>query len=149
MPLYEYIKEDGSIIEKIFSIDDVPNEITLEDGSVAVKRISKCSVKYNVNNIKEQDEEKKREERKHYMNQYNVEKFIPLKGQTEEQAFEDFKKTKYLQQEEILKKNEIRKKSNFEKWSSQRKSFKEMEKQYLAKKEKEKQDEYEKNKIVL
>lgn len=149
MPIYEFLKEDGSVIEKLFSVDDVPSEIILDDGSIAKKIISSCSVKYAVNNIKEQDEEKKREERKYYMNQYNVENFVPLKGQTEEQAFEDFKKTKYLQQEQILKKNEIRKQSNFEKWNSKRKSFKEMEKQYLAKKEKEKQDEYEKNKIIL
>lgn len=149
MPIYEFLTEDGNIVEKLFPIDNIPESVLTEDGKNAKRIISSCNFNEKVDDRKQQDEEKVREERRRYMREYNVDKFIPLRGQSEEQAFEDFKKTKNQQQEEILRKNEKRQKINAEKWNKKRKCFKEMEKQYLEKKEKEKKIEYEKNKISI
>lgn len=40
MPTYEFRAPDGSVIERIFKISEVPDSITLEDGSVATRIIS-------------------------------------------------------------------------------------------------------------
>lgn len=149
MPIYQYMTQQGKIIQKLFSVDDVPQEIELKDGTIAKKIISKCSFSYNQTDVKKQDQQKIKQERKHYMNQYNVESFIPLKGQSEEKAFQDFKKTKYIQQQQILRKQQIRRQNNFKKWEMKRKSFKQMEKQYIKKKQDQKKRQYEDRKINI
>ncbi len=40
MPTYEFRAPDGSVIERIFKISEVPDAVTLEDGSVATRIIS-------------------------------------------------------------------------------------------------------------
>jgi predicted nucleic acid-binding Zn ribbon protein len=40
MPTYEFRAPDGSIIERIFKISEVPESVTLDDGSVATRIIS-------------------------------------------------------------------------------------------------------------
>ncbi len=40
MPTYEFRAPDGSIIERIFKISEVPDSVTLDDGSVATRIIS-------------------------------------------------------------------------------------------------------------
>lgn len=40
MPTYEFQAPDGRIVERRYKISDVPAEITLEDGTVATRRIS-------------------------------------------------------------------------------------------------------------
>lgn len=40
MPTYEFRTPDGSIIERIFKISEVPDSVTLDDGSVATRIIS-------------------------------------------------------------------------------------------------------------
>jgi predicted nucleic acid-binding Zn ribbon protein len=40
MPTYEFRAPDGSVIERIFKISEVPDSVTLEDGSVATRIIS-------------------------------------------------------------------------------------------------------------
>lgn len=40
MPIYVFQTENGSQIQKIFSVNDCPNEITLQDGTVAKKIIT-------------------------------------------------------------------------------------------------------------
>lgn len=40
MPTYEFRAPDGTIIERIFKISEVPDTVTLEDGSVATRMIS-------------------------------------------------------------------------------------------------------------
>ena len=150
MPIYEYKTEDGKIIQRLFPIDNIPETIELQDGTIATKIISKCSFSYNdTEAIKKQDKEKIKEDRKHYMNQYNVDAFIPLKGQSEDQAFQDFKKTKYIQQQQILRKQQIRHQNNIKKWNQKRKSFKQMQKQYIKKKQDEKKRDYEDRKITI
>lgn len=40
MPTYEFRAPDGSIIERIFKISEVPDSVELPDGSVATRIIS-------------------------------------------------------------------------------------------------------------
>lgn len=40
MPTYEFRAPDGSVIERIYKISEVPDAVTLEDGSVATRIIS-------------------------------------------------------------------------------------------------------------
>jgi predicted nucleic acid-binding Zn ribbon protein len=40
MPTYEFRAPDGSIIERIFKISEVPESVTLDDGRVATRIIS-------------------------------------------------------------------------------------------------------------
>ena len=40
MPTYEFRAPDGSIIERIFKISEVPDSVTLDDGRVATRIIS-------------------------------------------------------------------------------------------------------------
>jgi predicted nucleic acid-binding Zn ribbon protein len=40
MPTYEFRTPDGSIIERIFKISEVPDSVTLDDGRVATRIIS-------------------------------------------------------------------------------------------------------------
>ncbi|MCZ8204546.1 hypothetical protein [Gemmatimonas sp.] len=40
MPTYEFRTPDGTIIERIFKISEVPDTVTLDDGSVAARIIS-------------------------------------------------------------------------------------------------------------
>ena len=40
MPTYEFRAPDGSIIERIFKISEVPDAVTLDDGRVATRIIS-------------------------------------------------------------------------------------------------------------
>lgn len=40
MPLYSFQKQNGQQFDMIFSINNVPNEIVLQDGSIAKRKIS-------------------------------------------------------------------------------------------------------------
>jgi predicted nucleic acid-binding Zn ribbon protein len=40
MPTYEFRAPDGTIIERIFKISEVPDSVTLDDGRVATRIIS-------------------------------------------------------------------------------------------------------------
>ena len=40
MPTYEFRAPDGSIMERIFKISEVPDSVTLDDGRVATRIIS-------------------------------------------------------------------------------------------------------------
>lgn len=39
MPIYEYLREDGKIVERLLPIRDVPDSIVCEDGAVAKRQL--------------------------------------------------------------------------------------------------------------
>ena len=38
MPIYVYVDSDGNEIERLFPISNIPNEIELEDGKIAIRK---------------------------------------------------------------------------------------------------------------
>lgn len=46
MPIYEFKKENGEIIEQIFPIGKCPSEITCEDGKKAIRIISNSYIAF-------------------------------------------------------------------------------------------------------
>lgn len=149
MPIYEYLLPNGEKIERLFKYNEAPQIIMLNDNIEAKRIISKSRFMQATNNIAQEDQKKIREDRKHYMQQYDVESFVPLRGQSEEQAFQDFKQTKYLHQQQILRKQQLRRQHNRKKWDAKRASFKKMQEQWYHKQQEKKERQFTKNKMSL
>lgn len=59
MPLYAFEKENGEIIEQFHPINEIPNEIVLQDGSIAKRKISVPYISGSLNSrIKKQQTQK-------------------------------------------------------------------------------------------
>ena len=142
MPTYSYIRKDGQIIQKLFSIKNVPNQIVCQDGQLAVKIFKPCNFSYKIDKTIEEDKSKRFEQQKNYMNRYGVEEFQPLKGQSEQQTKKDFQQLKYKLQQQLEQKAIERRKKNKEQRQKKKKSFNETARLYFKGLEQKKQRQY-------
>ena len=149
MPIYTYLKNDGTKIEKLFKINNAPDEIILQNGDIAKKIVTTCMVGYVIHNEKQQDEQKRDEQQRQHMMDYNVQFFNPLKGQTKEQARKDFQQIKNQLSQQMLQKRQIRKQQRKQKQQKNKRTFKQNQKLYFKRKQKLADIKFEQNKLSI
>lgn len=149
MPTYSFQKSNGQIVQKLFAINQAPDQIVCQDGSKAVRFFQPCNFAYFVDNTKQQDAQKRAEQNQHYMQQFGVAQFQPLKGQSEQQTKADFEKVKYKMQEQLQQKSQQRKIKQKEKKQKRKKSFNENARLYFKGLQEKKQRQFNKNKLTI
>lgn len=149
MPTYSFRKQNGQIIQKLFPINNVPNQIVCQDGEIAVKFFQPCNFTYFVNNVKQQDAKKRSQQQHDYMNRFGVAQFQPLKGQSEQQAKQDFEKVKYKMQQQLQEKAQQRRLREKQKRQKKKKSFNQSAKLYFKGLQQKKQRQFNKNKLTI
>lgn len=149
MPIYSYVKQDGSIIEKIYSVNNAPQQLVLENGQIAKKVITACMFGHVIHHQKQQDQKKRDQQQRRHMMDYNVQFFNPLKGQSKQQSRKDFQQIKNKLNEQMLQKKQIRKKQNQQKRQKNKKTYKQNQKLYFKMLQERKQRQFQKNKLSV
>lgn len=149
MPIYSYMKQNGQIVEKLFKINNVPDQIELQNGEKAIKIIDPVMFAHAVHNQKQQDEKKRDQQQRRHMMQYEVQFFNPLKGQSKEQAKKDFQKIKNKLSEQMLEKKQIRKKINKQKRQKNKRTFKQNQRLYFKMQDQRKSRQFQNKKLNI
>lgn len=149
MPTYTFLRQDGIEIQRLYKVSEVPNELVCQDGIIAKKIFKPCNFNYHVNNIKQEDYNKKVEQNKHYMQQYGVADFQPLQGQSEQQKMKDFQMVKYKTQQQLQQKALLRKKETKQKQLAKKKSFNQVARLYFKGQQQKKERQFKKNSIKV
>lgn len=149
MPTYSFKKQNGQIIQKLFPISNIPNQIICEDGSVAIRFFQPCNFNYRIDTTKISDYKKRDEQQHQYMARYGVAQFQPLKGQSPQQAKEDFEKVKYRMQQQLQQKAAQRKIRQKQERQKRKKSFNENARLYFKGQQQKKQRQFNNNKIMI
>ena len=149
MPIYNYVTKNGDIIQKLFSAKQAPDQITLQDGRIAKKEFTVCMFAHISNNDAVQDQKKRDQQQKHYMSDYNIQYFQPLKGQSKQQTRKDFQPIKNKLSQQILQKQQKRKQQNKQKQEKKKRTFKETERLYHKMIQQRKQRQFDKNKLTI
>lgn len=149
MPTYSFKKNNGQIIQRLFSINNVPDEIVCQDGQIATRFFQPCNFSYHVSQTKQEDAKKRSDQQHHYMEQYGVAEFQPLKGQSQQQAKKDFESVKYKMQQQLQQKAQQRKIKQKAQREKKKKSFNESARLYFKGLQQKKQRQFNKNKISI
>lgn len=149
MPTYSFKKENGQIVEKLFSIGNVPEQIQCQGGQIAKRFYQSCNFNYHVDTVAQQDRKKRSQEHHQYMEQFGVAQFQPLKGQSQEQARKDFQKVKYKMQQQLQEKAQQRRLREKQKRQKKKKSFNQSAKLYFKGLQQKKQRQFNKNKLTI
>ena len=149
MPIYNYVTEDGQIIQKLFVCNKAPSEIVLQDGRKASKQFTVCMFGHITRNDAVQDQKKRDQQQRNHMMDYNVQFFNPLKGQSKQQTKKDFQLLKNKLSQQMIQKQQLRKQQNKQKKEKNKKTFKEVEKLYYNMVQKRKERQFNNNSISV
>ena len=149
MPIYTYLKQDGSVIEKIFSVGKAPQVIQLQNGETLKKIITPCMFGHVIDNTKQQDEKKRDQQQRRYMYDYNVQFFNPLKGQSKQQTRQDFQQIKNKLSQQMLQKKQKRRKQQKQKRQKNKRTFKQNLQLYYKGKRQRAMRQFEKKKLSI
>ena len=149
MPTYSFKKQNGQIIQKLFPINNIPNEIECQDGTIAIRFFKPCNFSYHIDTAAQEDAKKRSQQQHDYMQRFGVAQFQPLKGQSQQQAKKDFEQVKYKMQQQLQQKAQQRKKRQKQKRQKKKKSFNESARLYFKGLQQKKQRQFNKNKLTV